>query len=106
MKRFSLDKGRSILIYGAGILGKDIYNKVKDVYHVQCFIDRRTDTGKEMDISVRDPEHLSEYKDCAVIVCVHDGNWHYEIAENLYQHGFNQILFLALSDVYKKEEAF
>ena len=106
MKKFSLGKGSTILIYGAGIIGKDIYNKVKDVYHVQCFIDRRTDTGKEMDISVRDPEQLSEYKDCAVIVCVHDGNWHYEIAENLYQHGFNQILFLALSDVYKKEEAF
>lgn len=105
MGEFSLDKGKSVLIYGAGALGREIYNKIRDVYCVQCFIDRRTDVGKEMAIPVRDLEHISEYGNCVVVVCVHDGNWHYEIAENLYKHGFEQILFLALSDAYKKREA-
>lgn len=106
MREFSLDKGKPVLIYGAGVFGREIYSKIRDIYQVQCFIDRRVDIGKEMSVPVRDLEHISEYSDCAVVICVHDGNWHYEIAENLYKHGFEKILFLALSDVYKKNEAF
>lgn len=105
MEKFSLDKGESILIYGVGVLGREVYQKVKDFYQVLCFIDRRGNAGVGTVIPVRDLEHVSEYKECAVVVCVHDGNWHCEIAENLYEHGFNKILFLAFSDVYEKDKA-
>lgn len=105
MKTFSLVKGSLILIYGAGAFGQSIYSKVKDIYDVQCFVDKRVSYIKNIDIPVKDLNHISEYEDCSVIICVHDGNWHYQIAEDLHERGFEQIVFLALSDVYKKNES-
>lgn len=105
MKSFDLYRGTSVLIYGAGLLGREIYGKVKGIYDVKCYVDRKTDVGVSTDIPVRDLEHIAEYRGCVVIICVHNGNWHYEIAEDLFDRGFEKILFLALNDTYKETEA-
>lgn len=105
METFDLTKGFSVLIYGAGAYGKSVYGKVKNIYNVRCLADKRVSSAGDIDVPVRDPEHISEYKDCTVLVCVHDGNWHYEIAEELSARGFEKIIFCALNDIYRETAA-
>lgn len=99
-KTFNLLPGSPVSIYGAGAFGQSIYNKVKVIYDVKCFIDKNVKAVNGLNIIVNDLEHLSGYQQSVVLVCTHNANWHYEIAEDLFERGFDKIIFLAVSDVY------
>lgn len=102
---FKLDPGSKALIYGAGAFAQSIYSKIKGIYEIECFIDRRAYLITGLEIPVYDMDHISEFQKNTVIICVHNANWHYEIAEELYAHGFEKIIFLAMSDVYLDKQA-
>lgn len=102
---FELTAHSPILIYGAGTFGQNIYEKIKKIYNVKGFIDRNVKKIDGVDIPVNNLQYFSEHKNCTVIVCVHNGNWHYEIAENLWACGFEKIVFLALADTYRQKNA-
>ncbi|MCM1251841.1 MAG: ParB/Srx family N-terminal domain-containing protein [Clostridium sp.] len=105
-KVFDLEIGSSVLIYGAGELGQSIYNRIKHIYSIKCFIDRTISALRDNSIEIRNLDNISEYTNSVVLICVHNANWHNEIAEQLYKLGFNKILFLAFSNTYQKEASY
>lgn len=102
---FDMPVESKILIYGAGSFGKEIYKKAKEAYSVVCFVDKNKNKIEDIDVEVRTLKDIVEYKESIVVVCVHNGSWHREIAEQLQALGFNKILFLALFNVYQSEKA-
>ena len=102
MKMFELFAGSSVLIYGAGMYGQQVYHRIKSIYKVECFVDKRVRNIDNIDLEVNDIEHILKYKESVVLVCVHNANWHYDIAEDLYRHGFEKIVFLAMSEKYEE----
>lgn len=109
MKSFSLEKGDRIFIYGAGALGRRIFDTIKAFYIVEGFIDRRaSDITRIPGIKLFSPEEIPQIyrlNDCAVIVCVHNALWHFEICELLYSKGFDKIIFLAVDSKYDTVKA-
>lgn len=102
---FDMPAGSKVLIYGAGKFGREVYEKIKNIYSVVCFIDKNKHEIENIDMEVRALNGIAEYRECIVLVCVHNGGWHREIAEELYEVGFEKILFLALCNVYRSEKA-
>lgn len=107
MEKFDLLEGSSVLIYGAGALGKKIYNQINKIFDVRGFVDKRRITIiiDKNNIPVYQPSELVGLEQCSIIVCVHNASWHYEIAELLYNRGFSKILFLAVHKVYERDMA-
>ena len=105
MCNFELVIHSPVLIYGAGMFGQKIYHKIKDIYKIEGFIDRNVRSIDGIEVAVYDLEHIAEFHYCSVIVCTHNANWHYEIAEDLYAKGFEKIIFLAMSDNYPEKKA-
>lgn len=99
---YKLQPGDSVVIYGAGALGRSTYKKIHDIYAVKCFIDKHMKSGDFFDIAVIAPEDSGIYKTYVAIVCVHNANWHMEIAENLHEIGYEKIVFLAIDDMYNQ----
>ena len=108
MEYFDLYQHSPVLIYGAGALGIEIYHKICDVYQVCGFIDKRKirlNFDEKNDIPVYQINDLPDLYKCVVIICVHNAIWHYEIANDLYDAGFNRILFLAMQETYNQAAA-
>lgn len=101
--QFNLCNKNEVLIYGAGAFGRSIYDKIREVYTIRGFIDRRKIIVKhDLDgtIPVYSLNELDGSLDYTVIICVHNAEWHHEIAEKLYALGFDKILFLAVHASY------
>lgn len=102
---FNLTAGTPVIIYGAGALGVNIYYKIRNLFPVEYFIDKKVKDIKNVSVPVCSINDVTGMTDSIVIVCVHNGIWHKEIAEELYKKGFSKILFLALSKEYNKEKS-
>lgn len=101
---YNLKKGDSVLLYGAGTLGIEYYHKLKDYYKIECFIDRRTMTLEEDYPPVLSIDGaMKKFPRSCVLVCYHNAREHSEIAENLYNRGFNKIVFLAYDGKYDRK---
>ena len=106
MDHFDLLKNESVLIYGAGILGRKTYEQIRKVFCVRGFIDKRKEfISMDSNIPVYRIDELIDLQDCVVIVCVHNAVWHYEIAEKLYSVGFSKILFIAVNNEFNQNVA-
>lgn len=110
MDFFHLNKFDKVIIYGAGSLGLSYYQKLKDYFIVIAFLDQNADKiALPSDISVpcyKPTYEITPKNDITVIVCVHSGIIHCEIAENLYQYGYNRILFLPEITPCSNEETY
>lgn len=103
LDKFSLKKGSRILIYGAGALGKRIRSLIGDYYDFLGYVDQNKEIisfngSDNLVYGLNDLNTLS--KDVSVIICVHNGLWHQDICEDLYNRGFDNILFLAVGDIF------
>ncbi len=100
---FSLKKDSKVFIYGAGALGRRIRSYIGDYYHFEGYIDQKKDSINlagcgDLVYGLEDLNILS--KDICVIVCVHNGLWHRNICDELYNRGVDNILFLAVGDTF------
>ncbi len=102
---FVLKRHMPVLIYGAGAYGRNIYYRIQDFFTVVGFIDKNVQSLPDINLPVLNLEHATAYKDCTVVVCTHNANWHCEIAEDLCRQGFEKIIFLAVSDMYTPMQA-
>lgn len=103
MKTFNLSQNDDIFIYGAGELGKQTYLRIRAKYRVRGFLDKRIiemQFGFPQVYSIEDGYILCPT--ACVIICVHNANWHYEIAERLSESGFSNIIFLPV-DIHYNE---
>lgn len=92
---FRFCKNKNLYIYGASMLGKHYADQLKANGFTFCgFIDKNADRIKmeEKVYSLKDTVHCD--KRGIIVVCVHNSLWHEEIAENLFEMGFCNILFI------------
>lgn len=102
-EQFELQMKDEVLIYGAGAFGRRVYDEIRGVYTIRGFVDRRkiiVEHDLDGIISVYSLNELKALLNCVVIICVHNAEWHYEIAETLSALGFDKILFLAVHASY------
>jgi len=90
-----------IIIYGAGELGRQVYEHLKGKnMHIVAFFDKKA-TGKIDGIPVLspydEPLDLKERASVIVILCLNAGNEHRRIADDLYLNGYEKIVFLPLN---------
>lgn len=96
-----LDNTEKIIIYGAGKLGRQVYEHLRRKnMHIVAFLDKKV-TGKIDGISVLSPYDksldLRERASAIVIICLNAGNEHKRIADDLYLNGYKKIVFLPLN---------
>ena len=94
---FYLKNNVDVVIYGAGELGRNIYEKISHKYNVVAMVDRNSRNLSGFKVPILQPDENSlknVSRKTVVIVCVHNGAWHNEIAKKMAQIGFEQILFL------------
>lgn len=102
---FKLDSTNTILIYGAGGLGREIARRLLNSgYKVEGFIDKNADCINAQDnlkvySILSATEHFS-LNDTIVIVCLHNALWHSGPAKQLYEKGFQNIIFLPIDGDY------
>lgn len=90
-----------IIIYGAGELGKQVYEHLKEKnVHIVAFLDKKA-TGKIDGILILPPYDesldLKERAGAIVIICLNAGDEHKCIADELYYNGYKKIVFLPLN---------
>lgn len=94
---FSLDAlPEKVMIYGAGIIGRELYRKIKDITAVECFIDRQKAGGVWEGIPIVSPDDAPCGQDRKILItaCYDFEN----IKWNLLQR-FQRDAFLLLDDL-------
>ncbi len=61
-----------IIIYGAGICGKEEYNELKDSVHSFCDSSELKIGTTFCSLPVISPNELTRYKDCVILICMND----------------------------------
>lgn len=90
---FSITKKMDIYIYGAGSLGRKNAQFLKENgYNIKGYLDKNADSFS--DNNIFKPNEIIPSENSAVIICVHNALWHYEISEILYRLGWDNILFV------------
>ena len=80
----------NIAIYGCGVLGKVLYNELKDTdIHVECFIDKKYE-NYSFDVPVIGLDSIPEID----VIIVSVINYYDDIVEDLLKHGQNTIISL------------
>ena len=102
---FDLNGESLIYIYGAGALGKKVYGQIREKCSMGGFFDREIKELPYDDIKCYSLENYHIEKGASVLVCVHNGLWHKEIADNLKNAGCNRILFIPMGEGYDPELA-
>lgn len=100
---FDITSKSKIVIYGAGKLGQSRANELRDAgYDVVAFMDKNADVfGEISGVPVYVPQtEVLDKENVIVIVCVHNGLWHVEIAATLYEMGYDKILFIPLNSQF------
>lgn len=95
-----INKKQKFILYGGGELGDTVSKRViASGYEVTCFIDLK----KEGYINNIPVYKMNEnYIECLdkddyiVIICLNNGTLHKEVADELFKHGFNYIVFLPM----------
>lgn len=106
---FFLKQNSDVAIYGAGALGRQIYERICGNYNVVALLDQKAENLPTFKVPVWKPDiSLSKNlgKNVTIIVCVHNGAWHNEIADELYMLGFDRILFLPFFEKFDSQRAF
>lgn len=100
MKTFSLLEKSKILLYGAGVLGRFYYYRIREVFNVVAFLDKNAHKIEQInEVFVYTPEdYVLEHTklDIPVFLCVHNGQAHIDIARKLYHYGYSNIIFMPL----------
>lgn len=120
MKEFIIKKSRKVIIYGASVVGIDLYQKlIKKNFQVIAFIDKRAEEIKSIyDIPVyfENLNTLDNKDNCLVIIAVKNVFEHEDIADFLKKKGFYNLLYrpmdvldggkspeaIRLNDIYTK----
>lgn len=100
---FNITLASNIVIYGAGKLGQNRAEELKSAgYNIVAFMDKNAEVfGGIMNIPVYTPQNEFLQKlDVIIIVCVHNGLWHIEIASLLHKLGYDKILFIPLNSEF------
>ncbi len=100
---FDITQKSKIVIYGAGRLGQSKAQMLIEAgYEVIGFFDNNAEKIKEaIGLPVYMPcDDAFNRQEIVIIICVHNGLWHVEIAENLFDSGYNKILFIPLNSRY------
>lgn len=94
---FDLDKGVGIFIYGCGDVGRGVaHNLLCNDYNVRGFIDRAAEEIKICDglsvYSIADIQKVLQSDDIIAVV-LNNGMHHDKVAETLFQHGADKIIY-------------
>lgn len=101
MSTFNLNIGTRIVIYGAGQLGKQYLNKLKSIYEIVAFFDINAEKIKDIEnLPVYNPFEIECSQDVVVILCLHNAVTQVEVADKLYQYGYNKIIFIPVESIY------
>ncbi|MBA4507798.1 hypothetical protein K8O91_12475 [Clostridium sporogenes] len=96
---FNINENTKFIIYGAGLLGKDIYDKlIKNNFKVTAFLDRRAEkVNMQLKIKVFYPQsdsiNIEEKENSVVIISLANVFEHHDIAKYLYSLGYKNILY-------------
>ena len=90
-----------VVVYGAGELGRQTYERLKEKNVCTiAFLDKKA-TGKIDGIPILSPSDkaltLIERAVAVVVICLKAGNEHRQIADDLYLNGYKKIMFLPLN---------
>ena len=104
-KYFQFNATSTILIYGAGGLGREIAGKLMcSGYKIGGFIDKNADIIKSVDnldvYTLTSAWEKFDADDTIIVICLHNALWHSEPARQLYEKGFNNIIFLPIDGDY------
>lgn len=101
MPTYSLNFGNDIIIYGAGQLGRQFYERIKATFNVIAFFDMNSDNIPSIEgTPVLNPYESKCFEGKTVIICLHNALFHVEVAERLNKHGFKQIIFIPAETQY------
>lgn len=92
-----LKTAKYIVIYGAGVVGKNIFIRLSDRYKIDCFVVSQRKPGEQECLGIplvalRELSYPAE--DTAVIIGVGNvGEFQTEVINNLTEHGYEKIVF-------------
>lgn len=101
MKKFTFSKDSTILIYGCGKIGKNLFNKLTNAgYTVKGFIDKNAkELNKNGEYYIINPEELKAESSKSIIILTFQNIIEQEkIAKKLYEQGIDKIIYLNRSD--------
>lgn len=109
MDTFEFNKNSTILIYGYGKVGKELYAKlIKNGYKVAAFIDKNAENTEIIgDHRVILPEELTrELLKCIIVLTFQNILEHERVAKTLYEKGADKIIYLNRKNSEKYEKCF
>lgn len=107
--KFSLTQESQIVLYGASLMAaKWAKHMLEEKYKIIAFIDRYAEKIEKVDnIPVYTLSQWIEFenREAIIIIMLQNAIQHDDIANNLYQNGFNRIIFCPMNSFKKKDNA-